>query len=869
MRHILKPKVNLLLFETIVDGWEGLSIIKNSKGEILAANSTFADFFGFRNTKELQRRSEQEIFTRHFGHTKLDLDHDNYFILSLPKGEKINQRIELTSPDGNPLHFSLKKFPVFDETNNPVAIACIYTPLRNYNGDEKRQLKFGQIFENSLFEIFVFDAQEHKFTYLSKGALKNTGYSKREIVEKTPLNLLNKEVESEFRDALVELKLGHSKLLVYEASINRKDGSSYRAEVQLQYMHKDSPPSYIAMVQDITERAISEDTIRKLNNAVKYSPSAIVITDKHGVIEYVNPRFTEVTGYIPTEVIGKTPRLLKSGKQPKDFYSNLWKTIADGQLWEGEFHNKKKSGELYWERAAIGPISDKDDKITHFVAIKEDVTDKKRINEELRKKEHIYRTLVEQLPNSGVFLFDKNLEYVLAEGPIIEQVNRKKEDFEGKHVSKTFRPDVLEDSLARYKKALQGEASYYETNTGGKDYKVSIVPLTDENGIVFLGMMVLQDITEQKKVENEVRANYQFLQTIIQTIPNPFFYKNTEGVYLDCNDSFARLLDLKREDIIGKNSKDILNEEQYKTLNYANNVLLLNKSNYVYEASLTIPKDGENHFIIHKAAVENHKKETVGIVGILHNVTFRKNSQTKLQESNKELKELNREKDSLMSIVAHDLKSPLSKVKGLANVIMLDNNLNEEQISYLKLINSVADNSEQLIRDLLDINTFEHSDSRIKLTELDVHQVIDELTDSYQQLSNNKGIRLEIEKDPNATKHTTDLDFLNRILDNLLSNAIKFSKQEKTVKITVSRPDTHLMVKVQDEGPGISEEDQTKMFKRFQKLSAQPTGGESSTGLGLSIIKVLVDRLKGEIDVDSQLNKGTTFTISIPEGKIR
>lgn len=868
VRQILKPKVDLL-FETIVDGWDGLAVIKNGQGEILAANKSYLDFFALKNAEDVQGLLEYELFSRYADQLDVDFDSENYLVLSLPKGEKISREVEVFSSRRDAVYFRLKQFPVFDVDGSPVAIASVYTPSYPVQHDESKSLKFGRLFENSLFEIYVFDAHTWEFTYLNKGALKSIGYSSQEIFQKSPLDLLGPGMESEFSSALAELKIGESELLVFEASIYRKDGTSYRAEIQLQYMHEESPPSYIAMVQDITERHVSEEIIRKLNNAVEYSPSAIVITDKLGVIEYVNPRFTEVTGYTPTEVIGKTPRLLRSGVQPKEFYAKLWETIANGKLWEGDFHNRKKNGELYWERAAIGPINNRDGEITHFVAIKEDVTEKKKIHEELRKKERVYRTLVEQLPDSGVFLFDKNLEYVLAEGPIIDQVHRKREDFEGNHVSKTFRPEMLEDSLARYKKALKGEASYYETSTGGKDYKVSIVPLTDENGEVFLGMMVIQDITEQKQVENNLRANYQFLQTIIQTIPNPFFYKSIEeDVYLDCNDSFAGLLHLKREEVVGKKPDEILSPEQLEILNCADEKLLVNKSD-VYEASLNDPKDGERHFIIHKAAVENHKKEIVGIVGILHDVTSRKNAQTKLQESNKELQELNREKDSLMSIVAHDLKSPLSKVKGLVNVVMLDNNLSEEQESYLKLINNVADNGELLIRDLLDINTFEHSESRIKFLELDVHRVVGELVDSYQQLAHNKDIRVEIIKGEKDIKHTTDLDFLNRILDNLLSNAIKFSEKGRKVEVEVAKVGEDLFVKVKDEGPGISEEDQTKMFKRFQKLSAQPTGGESSTGLGLSIIKVLVERLKGEIAVDSQLKRGTTFTIRIPEGKVR
>jgi PAS domain S-box-containing protein len=123
--------------------------------------------------------------------------------------------------------------------------------------------------------------------------------------------------------------------------------------------------------------------LRILSRAVEQNPALIIITDKTGKIEYVNPRFTEATGYTLSEVIGKTPGILKSGKQSKEFYSNLWQTILSGKEWSGEFSNKKKNGDLYWENARISPLLDIDGEITHFVAIKEDVTEKRQMIQDL------------------------------------------------------------------------------------------------------------------------------------------------------------------------------------------------------------------------------------------------------------------------------------------------------------------------------------------------------------------------------------------------------------------------------------------------------------------------------------------------------
>ncbi len=142
-----------------------------------------------------------------------------------------------------------------------------------------------------------------------------------------------------------------------------------------------------AVEQKETEENLHEveDQVRKLSRAVEQNPSTIVITDLNGRIEYVNPKFTESTGYTFQEIKGKNPSVLKSGTQPGDFYKELWDTITSGNEWRGEFHNKKKDGTLYWESASISSIKNNNGVMTHFLAIKEDITEKKIIEQELIK----------------------------------------------------------------------------------------------------------------------------------------------------------------------------------------------------------------------------------------------------------------------------------------------------------------------------------------------------------------------------------------------------------------------------------------------------------------------------------------------------
>jgi PAS domain S-box-containing protein len=150
-------------------------------------------------------------------------------------------------------------------------------------------------------------------------------------------------------------------------------------------LRTERPVSEVAVyAREITEQKKSQAELSKLFQAVQQSPMSVVITDRDGTIEYVNPEFTKVTGYTQAEAIGRNPRILQSGHTPLEEYGRLWQTITSGGVWRGEFHNKKKNGELFWELASVAPVKD-GETITNFVAVKEDITERKQTEEQLRQ----------------------------------------------------------------------------------------------------------------------------------------------------------------------------------------------------------------------------------------------------------------------------------------------------------------------------------------------------------------------------------------------------------------------------------------------------------------------------------------------------
>lgn len=139
----------------------------------------------------------------------------------------------------------------------------------------------------------------------------------------------------------------------------------------------------VAVFDDATERENATQTLKKLSRAVEQSPNVVIITDVDGRIEYVNPRFTAITGYTAAEAIGQKPNLISSTETPREVYEELWKTLLEGQEWRGVFHNRKKNGELYWAEEVISPIINKQGAITHFIALQQDTTEVRRIADEI------------------------------------------------------------------------------------------------------------------------------------------------------------------------------------------------------------------------------------------------------------------------------------------------------------------------------------------------------------------------------------------------------------------------------------------------------------------------------------------------------
>ncbi len=239
---------------------------------------------------------------------------------------------------------------------------------------------------------------------------------------------------------------------------------------------------------------------------------------------------------------------------------------------------------------------------------------------------------------------------------------------------------------------------------------------------------------------------------------------------------------------------------------------------------------------------------------------------TALMQALERLEYINNEKTEILSLVAHDLRSPLSSIQITAEIITngVAMGLTEERYEELgKQITASTERMNKLIKNLLDAHALEEGKLPLNFVSMEVAQTVGMLLKDFIPKAQAKNITIEYQAEANPTISVDEVWFY-QIIDNLFSNAVKYSPQGTTVLVKVSASNGNAFVSIHDQGPGISEEDRTKLFQRFSKLPSRPTGGEKSTGLGLSTVKKLVEKMNGRVWCESNTAVGAVFILQFP-----
>ncbi len=234
-----------------------------------------------------------------------------------------------------------------------------------------------------------------------------------------------------------------------------------------------------------------------------------------------------------------------------------------------------------------------------------------------------------------------------------------------------------------------------------------------------------------------------------------------------------------------------------------------------------------------------------------------------LEQSSEQMKELVQEKQQIIGIVSHDLKGPFNRIFALIHLMNLSTeNLTEDQLDYLNKIHQISADGLSMVRNLLDNRMMEDIGFDLAHEKINLATLLGSMIKNYQVLAEKKGIHFYFESPPQVIL-LSDKVYLTRAFENLISNALKFSRSGENVSVSITENAEKILVSIRDEGPGISEADQSKLYQKLQRLSARPTGGESSTGLGLWIVKTIIDKMEGSIECKSVEGKGTTFTVTL------
>lgn len=375
----------------------------------------------------------------------------------------------------------------------------------------KTSARIVNIVENMNDAFATFDLQM-RFTYVNLQAEKLFRFNRTDLIGKVFWEVIPEVKKLRFYDE-------YQKLIAGKNSVEFKEfypPSGVWVEVRAYISSEGISAHFRDITQRVSreaEKARAEEELRKLSQAVEQSPAVVMITDTAGYIEYVNPKFEELTGYTLEEVRGKKSNILKSGETTKDEYRELWNTIVSGGEWRGEFHNRKKNGELYWELASISPIKNAKSEITHFLAVKEDVTARKKFESELRASEEKFY-MISSMAADGMILLDPEGKISFWNHAAEVIFGYSKEEAFGASLHELLAPPQFRESiskgLAEFKKTGKGviignviEMPARKKNGSVTTVELSVAAITIKGQWHAVG--IVRDIAARKRAEQELQ----------------------------------------------------------------------------------------------------------------------------------------------------------------------------------------------------------------------------------------------------------------------------------------------------------------------------------------------------------------------------
>jgi PAS domain S-box-containing protein len=641
---------------------------------------------------------------------------------------------------------------------------------------------------------------------------------------------------------------------------------------------------------EIQERVRAESQLRESeerNRTVIENSSDGIAVVKEGSLFFANSKYLEMFGFQePGEVVGK-PIISVVDTPDQAAVAEFAEKRQAGEPAPAryEFSGRRRDGALISvEVSAVRTVLGGEPVLLAFLS---DITERKERERELRYAKEQAELLYRLVP-SAIFTVDRARR--------ITSWNNKAQEITGYSYKEAlgrecflFAKSPCTDRCGLYsadvEKPVIGRICTIATKSGQERIiSKNVDLLKDVSGEVIGGIESFEDITERRRAEEQQQEQLHFLQTLIDTIPNPIFYKDAEGRYLGCNKAFEEYYGVRREEIIGRTVVELRPYDEAVKHREADVDVMSKAGHMVYEMSVALPKGGCRTVVNEKAAFTKPDGTVAGLVGSVIDITERKRAEESFREAKEAAEAANRAKSEFLASMSHEIRTPMNAIIGMAD-LLAETPLTPEQQNYVLIFKSAGENLLGIINDILDLSKVEAGHLELEAVSFDLVDLAERTCEIMAMRAHKKGIELMCHVRSGVPTHVIgDPSRLRQILTNIVGNAIKFTeKGEVTVTVQsepllqegeggvqpagpadVALPGALIHILVRDTGIGIPAEKQETIFESFTQADSSTARKYGGTGLGLSIARRLVAIMHGTIGVESEPGKGSTFRISFP-----
>ena len=629
----------------------------------------------------------------------------------------------------------------------------------------------------------------------------------------------------------------------------------------------------VAIIRDVTDRKVAEasalDDHKRLAFHVENTPLAVIEWDQEFRVLRWSPAAQRLFGWKASEVLGKRFSDWEFVvPEDIDVVNQVGQRQNQGQEQHGISRNRNytKLGTILhceWYNSAL---YDENGKLVSVLSLVLDVTVATRIEEALRKSEAQYRLLFESNPQA-MWVYDlMTLKFLAVNNAAIRHYGYSRTEFLEMTI-KDIRPaedvQLLFDCLEAGNPELHHAGEWRHRKKDGTIINVEIT----SNRLNFAGraaeFVLANDITERKKAETALRISEDRYRDLVDNSHELICTHDLEGKVLSVNPWAARVLGYSKESLIGMNIRDgLLPEYREEFDNYLHTVKTEGSARGVMKVRTAT---GETRLWEYYNTLRTEGVETPIVRGMAHDATERRQALQREKEARLEAEAANRVKDEFLSTLSHELRTPLTAIMGWSDLLLHDEVAPRKRRQAIETIARNANSQCELINDLLEVSRIITGKLRLEFAACELESVIQAAVDSIRPTAEAKGVRLQVLLEPETGPIFGDRERLQQIVWNLLSNGVKFNRHGGLVQVKLQRINSHVEVAVSDTGVGIKPDFLPHVFERFRQADGSTTRTYGGLGLGLAIVRHLVELHGGAAWVQSAgENQGSTFTVRFP-----